>query len=645
MVLIEVYIAVCYWLLAFVVTHCSNVNLASFLGSNVFGDISQRINRLGANEVVRAGGSEIISEIEEHYFNYDRDSSTHSIKKSALAIGVALIMVSIGFQVLITEIVAADTGTRTLTIAMAEPIDSANPYVCINDNSYVFVAFIYGSLTKPDENGTPSPDLARSWWFMNGSYAAATGSDFSNLVVKNPNDWPLGSIWEYNLTDNAFWSDGIPFNADDVIFSFNMQIGPNFATYWSYQPYTRWIAQAEKIDDYKVRIFYADIDTGEPFPIAFGDNVYIPIMPAHIFASQPLSYIAMEWNGAPTIGTGPWIATQNLIDELVAQETVTLRKNPYYRFTDPEDGTEKGLGYVEGKDTQVDQIKLKFFSEETTLALAIRNGNADCGKIQANTFLSWQQDEGLPRSISLMSMVSATDYSKQIVINDFEDAPGTLNPLRLDPAVQRAIAIATNKTWIKNNVYKGLAELGVGLISPATQRWYWQPDESPSTFNVTGAVYNSTSKRYELAGVVYSYTKPLNKIMEYDIAEANRILNAAGYVWANESNMIVRKAGPLAATRMEAMGFGNASTLLNKKLVFEHVVEMEVFEDKQVGDFIISDWEKIGVWISTASGDHTSSLVNSATWNTLIYSYTFNTMQTYWSGDIDPNYLLYAPTT
>ncbi|MEM4262698.1 MAG: ABC transporter substrate-binding protein, partial [Thermoplasmata archaeon] len=435
MVLIEVYIAVCYWLLAFVVTHCSNVNLASFLGSNVFGDISQRINRLGANEVVRAGGSEIISEIEEHYFNYDRDSSTHSIKKSALAIGVALIMVSIGFQVLITEIVAADTGTRTLTIAMAEPIDSANPYVCINDNSYVFVAFIYGSLTKPDENGTPSPDLARSWWFMNGSYAAATGSDFSNLVVKNPNDWPLGSIWEYNLTDNAFWSDGIPFNADDVIFSFNMQIGPNFATYWSYQPYTRWIAQAEKIDDYKVRIFYADIDTGEPFPIAFGDNVYIPIMPAHIFASQPLSYIAMEWNGAPTIGTGPWIATQNLIDELVAQETVTLRKNPYYRFTDPEDGTEKGLGYVEGKDTQVDQIKLKFFSEETTLALAIRNGNADCGKIQANTFLSWQQDEGLPRSISLMSMVSATDYSKQIVINDFEDAPGTLNPLRLDPAV------------------------------------------------------------------------------------------------------------------------------------------------------------------------------------------------------------------
>ncbi|MEM4262282.1 MAG: hypothetical protein QXY98_00915, partial [Thermoplasmata archaeon] len=110
--------------------------------------------------------------------------------------------------------------------------------------------------------------------------------------------------------------------------------------------------------------------------------------------------------------------------------------------------------------------------------------------------------------------------------------------------------------------------------------------------------------------------------------------------------MIVRKAGPLAAARMEAMGFGNASALLNKKLIFEQVVEQEVFEDRQVGDFLVGEWEKIGVWISSDGGPtHAISLVNSATWNQLVYSYTYNTMQTYWSGDIDPNYLGYVPTS
>ena len=567
----------------------------------------------------------------------------------SMALAVLVIMLVALAQTAVTNGAAQTTKERILTFAMGEPIDSPNPFVGITDNAYIFFGLVYDYMMTPDENMVNQPNLAIDWYPMDGSMAAAGGTDFSNPADfpshANASDWPLGSIWEYNLTDDAYWNDGVPFTADDVEWTIEIQIGANFMTYWAYQPYTRWIDHVEKVSDYKVRIFFTDFDTKTPTPVAFGGNIFIPIMPKHAFEGKPSSFLAQEWTGYPAIGTGLFQGTANLRNEIVAKESVTMIRNRYYNWTDDQ-GVAHGLGVVHKRDVQVDRLIMKFFSEESTLALSIRTGDTDVGEILPGTYMSWKAEGTLPSNIILQTTLSPTQYSKEVVLNAYEESPGTLNALRLDPAVQRACALATDKNYIKDVVYKGLAEIGYGLITPVTPDWYWEPDATPSTFNVLGAAYNSTSKHYELTGVVYSYTKPMNEVMGYDIAEANRILNAAGYVWANESGMIVRKAGPLAAARMEAMGFGNASALLNKKLIFEHVVEQEVFEDRQVGDFLVGEWEKIGVWISSDGGPtHAISLVNTATWNQLVYSYTYNTMQTYWSGDIDPNYLGYVPTS
>jgi ABC-type transport system substrate-binding protein len=552
-----------------------------------------------------------------------------------LAIGVIFAMVFIVFQVTITEALAAEQPIRTLVVAMGEPVDSGNPYVGVNDNAYVFYSFIYDDLITPGADSLPIPSLARSWWYMDGPTAASLGSNFDALSHnQTPTDWPLGSIWEYNITRDVFWNDGEPFTADDVVWTINIQIGSNFANYWAYQPYTRWIDHAEKINDYKVRVFFSDVITLQPFSIAFGDNLFIPIMPKHIFKDEPASFIAQGWDGTPSIATGPFMGTNNLGSELVAKETITLVKNQYYNFTDS-DGVGKGLGYANGEVFQMDRIELKFFSEESTLALAVRTGDADVGQIQASTYFGWKNDASLPKSVNLISILGSTDYSKQIVLNAYEQSLAVLNPLRLDPAVQRATALATNKTYIKDNVYKGLAEIGVGLISPATSRWYWEPGNEISTFNVMAAD-NTT---------LFSYSKPMKNVMDHNVTLANQILDAAGYVWTGEVGKSPRKAGPIAAARMHALFNSIESDILNTQLAFELVSELEVFEDKSIGDFVTSDWEKVGIWIQGSNGDHVISLVNSATWNTLIYTYQFNAMQTYWSGDIDANYLLYGPTT
>ncbi|MDH4122808.1 MAG: ABC transporter substrate-binding protein [Thermoplasmata archaeon] len=548
---------------------------------------------------------------------------------------ILVMMLIMAFQAVLPK-VAAQQQERVLTIAMGEPIDSANPFVGITDNAYIFFGLVYDYLMSPDEDLINRPNIAESWYYMDGPTAATTGSNFALLDHnQTPDDWPLGSIWQYNISHDIFWSDGVDLTADDVKWTMEIQTGANFNTYWAYQPYTRWMNYIEKVDEYTVRIFYADFDTEQPFPVAFGGNLYIPIMPRHAFEGKASSFLGQEWSGIPAIGSGAFRGSANLEAELIAKESVNMVRNDFYDFVDPADDERKGLGGKYNRTVEIDRLVMKFFSEESTLSLSVRTGDTDTGEIQAGTYLTWIDDPNLPAAVSTQVLLSPTAYSKQVVLNDYADAAGELNPLRLDPAVQRAVALATNKTHIKNAIYKELADPGYGLISPVWPEWYWEPDNSPSTFDV----YNETGVS------IYNYTKPQINVMDYDIVTANEILNAAGYVWQNSSGKTVRVAGDLAAKRMKAMFDTDPGSILGKELVFEQVVEQEVFEDRQVGDFLVSEWEKIGVWIQSGQGGHTISLVNSATWNLLIYSYTYNTMQTYWSGDIDPNYLTYVASS
>ncbi len=243
--------------------------------------------------------------------------------------------------------------SKVFNIGLGEPVTSANPFVGIYDSDYLFYSYVYDQLMFPNEDGVPTPNLAMSWWHMNGSLASAFGSDFSALTYhKNPSDWPEGSIWEYNLTQNVFWNDGVSFTADDVVYTIKIQTGAGYINYWAYQPYTKWIECCEKINDYKVRIFFADHSTHEPVPVAWGASISIPIMPKHMFSMYPDSYIAQSWTGVPAIGTGPFMGTPSLLNELIAQDFITLVKNPYYDFT--ESSVRKGLGGVYDRTNEID---------------------------------------------------------------------------------------------------------------------------------------------------------------------------------------------------------------------------------------------------------------------------------------------------
>jgi len=524
---------------------------------------------------------------------------------------------------------------RTFTYGMTDAVRTGNPNLGTNDADYLLMSYIYDGLIRPDQDGIPSPALAESWWYMDGLTASTQPipTDFSTLAAnKNATDWPLASIWEYNLTKNVSWSDGEPFTAKDVVFTIDLQISPaNFAMFWAFHPYTRSMFAVQEVNEHKVRIFFADRDTLKPSQVAWGNSTGIIVFPKHIIGGMNPIYFASSWSGIPMATTGQFMPTDTLAQDIIGGESVTLVRNPYYNYTDPADGKQKGMGVTLKRSSDIDKIVLKFYVDENTLTIDLKRGNIDACELTTDNYLGTLQNK--PEDVKLMSQLDCTGYSYITHWNAYMKPSGTTNPARADPAVQRASALVTNKTYIVGQMYKGLGVPGVGILSPVYPKWFWTPGDEPSTFNVTNGK-NESSPDYE---VLYTYTKPIKNVLDFDLDRANAIMDAAGYVWNDDHT--VREIGPVAAQRLENMGLtGDAATLIGKPLHFIDLTSEGFPIDVPVSNYIIWQWAEIGIELEAV-------MINAATWATQAYYYLFEYTHTYWSGEVDPNYLLYIPTS
>ena len=330
-------------------------------------------------------------------------------RKIILAVTVTAIFLLAAVQTIVVNAKAADAEAKVFYIGMGESVTSANPFVGIYDSDYLFYSYVYDYLLFPNADGNPEPNLAKTWWHMNGTVAAARGSDFSTLAYhKNSSDWPIGSIWEYNLTENVFWNDGEPFTADDAVFTIKIQTGAGYMNYWAYQPYTKWIERCEKMNDLKIRIYFTDRATHAPVPAAWAASMSIPMMPRHIFSEFTDAYIAQNWTGVPAIGTGPFMGTPSLPNEMIAKESITLFKNPYWNFT--ENGVVKGLGGFHNRTIQIDKLVMKFYAEEQTLIVDLKTQKLDASEVTATNYFALKANR--PEGMALVSLYSSTVYSK-----------------------------------------------------------------------------------------------------------------------------------------------------------------------------------------------------------------------------------------
>ena len=455
---------------------------------------------------------------------------------------------------------AEAAGKTTLVIGIIEPIDSLNPFLGVNDNAYIFYGLVYDYLMSVDQDKNIKPNLATSWYIV-------------------PDQLPYGSVWQYNLTRNATWHDGVLFDADDVVFTINYQLGENYDSMWAYQPYTRFIDSVEKIDQYTVRIHFKDLEDN-PAPCPFGNALMMPIVPEHVWTDISPEDAGTSYENYFPIGTGPFMCTKKTEGEFIAGDHLILLRNPNYH------------GEADyGKKVQFDRLIIKTYLEPAAMLIDMEKGSIDLAAFNAPNYrnlMDWLEKNPTD-SIGHYAGLSTTAYSNDLLVSMYNETLGDTNSLRFDPAVRQAMAHAINKEFIKDSIFAGYADIGSTIIAPTYGDYYWQPGPS--------------------------------EIYDYNIAKANQILDAAGYVWNGDHTK--RYSGP-----------GNAYGGEGMQLRFKFTAEQELVEDRDTVNYLTEEWAKIGIEI-------VPDFVNTAQWNTVVYGGVYDLATTYWSGDYDPNYLLF----
>ncbi len=255
-----------------------------------------------------------------------------------------------------------------------------NPALAQETTSTAAFSGVFSGLTRLNlKTMEVEPELASSWESKEG-----------------------GRVWVFHLRKDVRWSDGKPFTADDVVFTFNrVYYNDNIPSS------TRDILtvkgkkiKVEKLSDYTVRFTLP-----EPFA-PFLNSVGVEILPKHKlerFVEEGKFTTAWNVNTDPKeiVGTGPYV-----IKEYVKGQRIVYERNPYYYRKDEEGNplpyipkrvglivSDPDTALLKFSNAQVDYIGLR--AQDIQMIADLKNEHIkvyDLGSTPSTTFLVFNQN-------------------------------------------------------------------------------------------------------------------------------------------------------------------------------------------------------------------------------------------------------------
>jgi peptide/nickel transport system substrate-binding protein len=312
----------------------------------------------------------------------------------------------------------------TVVIAVAEDIDAANPLV--------------------SQLATPQDFLRNALFLPLVDYGP-------NLEIRPV----LASAWEmtgdtgvvFTLRNDVLWHDGRRTTAYDVKFTYDRATDP--ATAYPGAGELAFTTGAEVIDSFTIRISW------QPHSDPLATFPFLPIVPEHLLGEVPASGMARaDFNRSP-VGNGPF-------------RFVSHRPGERWEFEANPDFPE-----ALGGRPYIDRLFWRPITEPSARIGELRTGGADM-------ILNAGPDAypGLAADPGLTGIVRETRQYALIGWN------GRRAPFG-DPAVRRALMMATDRQRMVDGLRGGLATLAVGPIGPF--HWAYADTVTPLPFDTTAA--------------------------------------------------------------------------------------------------------------------------------------------------------------
>jgi len=320
---------------------------------------------------------------------------------------------------------AASTEKLALRIGWTSQPDNLNPFIGWQNVTYEIWSINYSFLFGFGSDNSPTLDLAREFpTEENGGISAD------------------GKVWTIKLRTGVKWSDGQPFTAEDVAFTYNYIVKNQMLTMTIT---TVGIKEAEALAPDVVQITCSR-------PKADMMHIFLPILPKHVWEDvDPKEAQTSYVNKPPIVGTGPFITT-----EFKKGSHVKMERNPYYWGTTP----------------TLDELLFEYYTNGDTMTADLKSGAVDA---------AWGIPEAQFDALASVEGIQPVAYNffnwDYLSLNCYE-GKSLGNPVLKDSRFREALNYAVDRQALVEIAYVGKAAPGTTILPPGMWTdpdYHWEP--------------------------------------------------------------------------------------------------------------------------------------------------------------------------
>jgi len=469
------------------------------------------------------------------------------LKRSLLLCAAALLPLLAGAQAIAQEDLLRTTsepGIRggKLVIAQRSEPRTLNPVVAIDQNALGINARLQADLIHINRaTQKTEPALAKSW---------TTSKD--------------GTVFTLKLRRGLRFSDGQPFDADDVLFSFQMYLDEKVHSSQrdlliiSGKP-----TKVEKLDPYTVKFTF-------PSPYSAAERVFdgLAILPRHLLEKD---YQEGKIGQAWTLNTAPEkIAGLGAfrLKQVVPGDRVVLERNPYYWKIDSKGQRlpyldELTFIVVPTQDAQV----IRFQAGDSQIISSLSADNYATLEAEQKTmhFKMYDAGPGLEYNFLMFNLNSDTERRLPEVARK--------QKWFRDVRFRQAVSAAIDRASIVRLVYRNRAAALATHVSPGNKAWFNSSVPVPAR----------------------------------SLPHARELLKAAGFSWKSDNTLIDSTGQPVEFTILVGSSNtqrGQIATLVQDDLkavgISAHVVPMEI---RSATDRVLNTHDYDAIVMGLVSGD------------------------------------------